>query len=140
MRERVRDAKIRKARVIVEHYFGRMKVCFPILNKFRFKREMCGFVVRTCAMLTNIIILMQCPMRFAPCTADRTCYVCTHMPENRFAVRLAHRSSASAQLADVIDQSLACDGTVELAALVEGADYNGSEYNLDAIDDIPQEN
>ena len=130
MKDRMKDQNIRRARAVIEHYFGRMKAYFPLLRQYRFKREVAGFALRTCAMLTNIILLMQCPLRYVPCTPTSVCYVCRHMPENHLAVRLAHKMSASEHLAEVIDHSLRRHTTLQIATLVEGDEYD----EMDPVD------
>ena len=132
--ERIRDQRIRADRVVVEHYFARVKVYFPIVANYKFKRDVAGYIVRTCAMLTNIILLFQCPLRHVPCSASKKCFVCTHMPNDLFAVHLAHRMSSDERLAEVVDTSLHRRDQLDYAVLEEGRFFQGTEYELDEVD------
>ena len=54
----------RKSRVIIEHFFGRMKTLFLITKKYPFyNREKLQIIIKDCFILTNIFNLYERPMR-----------------------------------------------------------------------------
>lgn len=80
---RERSRKISNDRKIVEHYFARLKLFFPILKRmWSVKRSLVDKLFRVCLMYTNIIHLFVHPLRSVPCTPSRRCFYCTHIASN----------------------------------------------------------
>eukprot|EP01084_Bolivina_argentea_P006735 12751_1 len=50
-------------RSIVEHYFGRLKYWFPLVDNFRLSDEAINMVFRSCCIFTNIMIQYCKPLR-----------------------------------------------------------------------------
>jgi hypothetical protein len=60
--------KVRYARNLVEHRFGRIKSDFPILDDYPFKKGPIAQIVVCCVCLSNINALIDTPMRWSsPC-------------------------------------------------------------------------
>ena len=73
-----RDGKISHSRKIIEHYFARMKVFFPILsNLASLKSDLVTAVFRVCLMYTNIMHIFCNPLRKHECFRGRKCFYCT---------------------------------------------------------------
>ena len=54
----------REARVIIENKFARTKVLWPLIGlKYNLDIDLIGLVYYNCVLLTNIIILVQDPLR-----------------------------------------------------------------------------
>ena len=71
------NARIRKARSIVEHFFSRLKGQWRIFNPFRLRRHNLKAYLYVAVALTNIMLLFVTPLRDTRCVS-RECYYCNH--------------------------------------------------------------
>ncbi len=76
--ERVMNKLIRSCRAVVEHFFGRLKTQWPILEPYKQPRERIRAYFLAGMALTNISSLYEKPLRKTRCI-NRTCYFCTHL-------------------------------------------------------------
>lgn len=80
--ERARDLRIRRSRIIVEHFFSRVKVLFPVCRRYlNLDKRFFPHVLRTCVMLTNISAIFEIPMRRIRCTPEKPCWACRHLKD-----------------------------------------------------------
>jgi len=77
--EKENNLRIRNARVVIEHFFGRLKVVYPMFAVYTFRNlshvddwVMCGII------LLNMSLIYDSPLRTHACT-DGMCYHCLHL-------------------------------------------------------------
>ena len=80
--ERANNKRIRNARSIIEHYFGRMKTIYPMFEKltFRDKKQVADYVIGA-AVLVNMGLIYSHPLRETVCTEEALCYHCLHLAD-----------------------------------------------------------
>jgi hypothetical protein len=70
------NLRIKRSRIIVEHFFSRVKGQWPILVDYVCKREHMGPIFTAAVIMTNIKSTFVCPMRANKCASTSNCSYC----------------------------------------------------------------
>jgi len=78
--ERHNNTRIRRARSVIEHYFGRLKDNYPMFRRMTFRSlDSCDQWVRAGIILTNMSLIYVHPLREQACSEDHPCYHCFNL-------------------------------------------------------------